>query len=568
MAELGGEVVERAPGEPLGDAQPELGHGGLLGQAALEVGAGGVARRGVLEDDDGARDTAVGQLERRGLHGEAHAVARRDVHALPRPAGERGDAAVADRPGGGREGLGGQAPDQGVGVVAARGGQRAREHDDAQVGVDHEHARLGQRAREGAGDRPRLREEGRARQRLHEAIGPAAGHFSGHETLIGAFALLLEAGASVTVRAMAAEVLSDRALNRALLARQLLLERHAMGSAEAIEHLVGLQAQAPNAPYVGLWSRLAPFDPADLAGLLERRAAIRTHVMRTTVHLVTARDGALLRPLMQPVLDRSFASSPWAKKLPGVDLDAVAAAGRELLAGAVLTRAQLGERLAERFPGQDPASLAHAVTIRVPAVQVPPRGIWGASGPAAWAADRGVDGRAAGGRARRRRRGAALPRRLRACEHPRRADLVGPDAPARRDRAPPPPAADLPRRARARALRPARRAAPRPPTCPRRRASCPSTTTCCSPTPTARASTATAASCPCPRATAACGAPCSSTGSSARLWRVEREGPVATVRVEPFGRLTRAERAAVIAEGERLAAFTAPDAERHGAAVA
>ena len=97
------------------------------------------------------------------------------------------------------------------------------------------------------------------------------------------------------------------------------------------------------------------------------RTAIRTHVMRTTVHLVTARDGATLRPVLQPVLDRSFASSPWAKKLHGVDLDTVAAAGRELLAGGgPLTRAQLGERLAERFPGADPPSLAHTVTIKVP----------------------------------------------------------------------------------------------------------------------------------------------------------------------------------------------------------
>ncbi|MEP6953132.1 MAG: crosslink repair DNA glycosylase YcaQ family protein, partial [Solirubrobacteraceae bacterium] len=51
------------------------------------------------------------------------------------------------------------------------------------------------------------------------------------------------------------------------------------------------------------------------------------------------------------------------------------------------------------------------------------------------------------------------------------------------------------------------------------------------------------------------------------LWRVERDGPVAVVRVEPFGRFTRAERAAVVAEGEQLAAFTAPDAGRHGAAI-
>ena len=164
-------------------------------------------------------------------------------------------------------------------------------------------------------------------------------------------------------------------------------------SAEAIEHLVGLQAQAPNAPYVGLWTRLARFDPAALATLLEGRAAIRTHVMRTTVHLVTARDGALLRPLMQPVLDRSFASSPWAKKLPGVDLDAVAAAGRELLG-----RRPADPRAAGRAPGR-------ALPGPGPGVARAHRDDQGArgAGPAARhlgrerargvGADRGVDGR-------------------------------------------------------------------------------------------------------------------------------------------------------------------------------
>src|SRR5271155_4258556 len=105
------------------------------------------------------------------------------------------------------------------------------------------------------------------------------------------------------------EVLGQRALNRALLERQLLLRRSGMTPLQAIEHLAGMQAQAPNAPYVGLWTRLADFRPDQLAALLTERAVVRTHLMRNTVHLVTARDCLAARGLMQPLLARAFASS-------------------------------------------------------------------------------------------------------------------------------------------------------------------------------------------------------------------------------------------------------------------
>src|SRR5258708_39835861 len=86
------------------------------------------------------------------------------------------------------------------------------------------------------------------------------------------------------------EVLSQRARNRALLARQILLQRATLPAADAIEHLVGTQAQAPLAPYVGLWTRLADFRTEELARLSSERRAVRAALMRRTVHLVTARD--------------------------------------------------------------------------------------------------------------------------------------------------------------------------------------------------------------------------------------------------------------------------------------
>jgi hypothetical protein len=112
---------------------------------------------------------------------------------------------------------------------------------------------------------------------------------------------------------IAKAVLSARALNRATLARQFLLRRQGMTALEAIESLVGLQAQAPDAPYVGLWSRLEPFAPAELARLLTSRQVVRGPLMRATLHLVSAADCAALRPLVQVVLERAFASQRFAR---------------------------------------------------------------------------------------------------------------------------------------------------------------------------------------------------------------------------------------------------------------
>src|SRR5437868_9378094 len=104
------------------------------------------------------------------------------------------------------------------------------------------------------------------------------------------------------------DTISTRALNRATLARQLLLRRADLPAIDAIEHLVGMQAQAPLAPYVGLWSRLGSFRHTELAGLITGRQAVRIHLMRTTVHLVSARDAVELGPLLRRVHERAFAT--------------------------------------------------------------------------------------------------------------------------------------------------------------------------------------------------------------------------------------------------------------------
>jgi hypothetical protein len=173
------------------------------------------------------------------------------------------------------------------------------------------------------------------------------------------------------------EVLGTRALNRATLDRQWLLRRERTSPLAAVSHLVGMQAQAPDAPYVGLWTRLLDFDPSELAGLLTSRRVVRTWLMRSTVHLVTDEDCLALRPLLNRVLERGFGA------LDGLDRDGIEAAGRALMAERPRTRNELGRLLGERFPGQDPTGLAFAASYLTAAVQVPPRGVWRVVGPAA-----------------------------------------------------------------------------------------------------------------------------------------------------------------------------------------
>ncbi|MEV7421398.1 winged helix DNA-binding domain-containing protein [Streptomyces sp. NPDC091212] len=172
-------------------------------------------------------------------------------------------------------------------------------------------------------------------------------------------------------------VLDARALNRATLARQHLLRRSGTSTAEAVAHLCGLQAQEPQEPFVGLWSRLSGFEPGQLDDALTGRTVVRTHLMRRTVHLVTADDALAWRARHDTML-RQRVVGTYRRELAGIDLDEVAAAGRAVMADRQpRTMSQLVQAVEDRWPGPPRRVLGELlVAALVPMVQLPPRGLW------------------------------------------------------------------------------------------------------------------------------------------------------------------------------------------------
>ncbi|MDP9868770.1 MULTISPECIES: winged helix DNA-binding domain-containing protein [Streptosporangium] len=172
-------------------------------------------------------------------------------------------------------------------------------------------------------------------------------------------------------------VLNVRALNRATLARQYLLERTDTLVRDAVAHLCGMQAQEPQEPFIGLWSRLHAFRPEKLDEALADREVVRTHLMRRTVHLVAA-DDALAWRVRHDTMLRQRVLGTYRRELDGVDLDELAAAGRAVMAdGLCHSMAELTRALADRWPTPAPRALGEMlVSALVPMAQRPPRGLW------------------------------------------------------------------------------------------------------------------------------------------------------------------------------------------------
>ncbi|GGN37064.1 hypothetical protein FHR83_006483 [Actinoplanes campanulatus] len=170
-------------------------------------------------------------------------------------------------------------------------------------------------------------------------------------------------------------VLPTRVLNRTYLRRQLLAERLPRTADDIVRHLVAVQGQEPDSPYLGLWARSSAFQREDLTALLHDRTVVRGAMLRGTQHLSTGDDFGWLRPTVQPMLDRL------AGRLSRVaDPVAFTAAAREILAAGPLTRPEIARRLTARFPDVDLSGLTLGAHLRLALLHPPPSGTWGHRG--------------------------------------------------------------------------------------------------------------------------------------------------------------------------------------------
>ena len=173
---------------------------------------------------------------------------------------------------------------------------------------------------------------------------------------------------------------TTRELNRWTLARQHLLDRVPLSPAAAVEHLAGMQAQNPSAPYIGLWSRLAGFDVGDLEDALQSRSVVKTTVMRGTLHLVAASRLAAYR---QATGSGYYDGTRRLLDGLGVDLDAVRARVAAQVSERPRSRTEVFRLVAEQVPEPHPQwltdrpSAVAAVSVTTDLVNAPTDALFG-----------------------------------------------------------------------------------------------------------------------------------------------------------------------------------------------
>ncbi len=182
---------------------------------------------------------------------------------------------------------------------------------------------------------------------------------------------------------MADRILTLREINRATLARQLLLKRATMTAKAAIEQLVGMQAQLASAPYAGLWTRLKDFQRGDLARAIESREVVKVTLMRATLHLVSAADYLRFRTTFNPVLEGAAESI--AKKRTPIDKARVLKVAHDFIAEKPRTFVEISAMLSAEMPDADVGAMRYTVRTHIPMVQVPITSGWSYPGTPAFA---------------------------------------------------------------------------------------------------------------------------------------------------------------------------------------
>jgi hypothetical protein len=168
-------------------------------------------------------------------------------------------------------------------------------------------------------------------------------------------------------------VLSERAINRATLARQMLLRREKATPVAVVERLAGMQAQLARPPFVGIWSRAQRFAAADLIEAIDRREIVRGTLMRGTLHLVSRTDYLAFRPVLQPALTAGMRAI-LKERTDTLDIEALVAAGRAYFGAKPGTFDELRNHLLQRFPKADERAMGYAVRMHLPLVQTPEAG--------------------------------------------------------------------------------------------------------------------------------------------------------------------------------------------------
>lgn len=189
------------------------------------------------------------------------------------------------------------------------------------------------------------------------------------------------------------KMLTNKTLNRALLARQMLLSRTPMSPLKAVAKLAGLQAQLARPPFVALWSRLQDFKRDSLLELYHQRKLVRATMMRATIHTVSAKDYIAFRQTIQPALTSAMNSV--FRNGSQIDQHAILAAAQRLFSERACTFAEIRDALSKEFPEVDERMMGYFARTSIPLVMAPDSSEFGFAGSRFMTAEswlnRGVD---------------------------------------------------------------------------------------------------------------------------------------------------------------------------------